>query len=100
MPHPDAQPRAASMNGMLAIVRFWLPYTMMVGGLVIIAAGGASEVALGVGIPIFSAGASIKFLNALFRLGAAGDEDRDREAEAREFFARHGHWPSDEGSAS
>lgn len=88
------------MSGMLAVVRHWLPYTMMVAGLAFVAAGGASEVALGVGIPIFSAGASIKFLNALFRLGASGDEDRDREAEAREFFAEHGRWPADEGSAS
>lgn len=82
---------------MLSIVRLWLPYAMMLGGIVIVAVGGASELALGIGIPIFSAGASIKFLNALFRLGVAGDEDREREADAREFFAKHGHWPTDEG---
>ncbi len=81
---------------MLSIVRVWLPYAMMLGGVVVVAGGGASELALGIGIPIFSAGASIKFLNALFRLGVAGDEDRHREAEAREFFAKHGCWPTDE----
>jgi len=31
----------------------------------------------------------------LFRAGATGDEERAREDEAREYFARHGRWPDE-----
>lgn len=96
--HPRGE-SSRTANGALAIVRRWLPYSLMLVGLLIVAAGGATELALSIGIPIFSAGASIKFLNALIQLGHAGDEDRDREAEARTFYAEHGRWPADEGRA-
>ncbi len=29
----------------------------------------------------------------------SGREDRDREEEAREYFARHGHWPDESPSS-
>ena len=40
-------------------------------------------------------GLSILLLNFLFRMGAKGDEDRDAEEAARDFYARHGHWPDE-----
>ncbi|CAA9491075.1 MAG: hypothetical protein AVDCRST_MAG69-1348 [uncultured Solirubrobacteraceae bacterium] len=38
---------------------------------------------------------SILLLNFLFRMGAKGDHDRDAEEAARDFYARHGHWPDE-----
>ena len=41
------------------------------------------------------AGLALLLLNVLFRFGAAGDRERDREAAAREYFTAHGHWPDE-----
>jgi hypothetical protein len=53
----------------------------------------------GLGIDLFAmlvgAGLSVLLLNALFRLGSKGDEERRAEADAREYMARHGHWPDE-----
>jgi len=40
-------------------------------------------------------GLSILLLNVLFRYGAQGDRERDAEDAAREYLARHGHWPDE-----
>jgi hypothetical protein len=39
---------------------------------------------------------SVLLLNWLFRLGAEGDLERQREEEAREYMARTGRWPDEE----
>jgi hypothetical protein len=76
-------------------IRVVLPGLLMVAGIIVILAGLASEEALQVGIPLFSAGASIWFVNFLWRIGVSGDKDRDVEGEARDYFAKHGHWPDE-----
>ena len=42
------------------------------------------------------AGLAILLLNVLYRYGATGDQERDAEDEAREYFGRHGRWPDDD----
>ena len=42
------------------------------------------------------AGLSVLLINVLFRFGAQGDEERNREDAAREYLAEHGRWPDDE----
>jgi hypothetical protein len=42
------------------------------------------------------AGLSVLLLNLLYRLGVSGDQDREREEEARRHFDAHGVWPDDE----
>ena len=39
---------------------------------------------------------AVLLLNWLFRLGAAGDREREAEEAAREHFARTGRWPDEE----
>jgi hypothetical protein len=41
------------------------------------------------------AGLSIAFMNVLFRMGAHGDRERVEEDAARDFLAKHGHWPDE-----
>ena len=41
------------------------------------------------------AGLAVLLLNILFRFGAKGDEERQAEDDAREYFTRHGHWPDE-----
>jgi hypothetical protein len=75
----------------LFALRYMLPAIATIAGLVIMAMGSESD--LEGGASIVSAGLAIYFVNWLFRLGAAGDRERETEAAAREYFKRHGRWP-------
>jgi len=75
----------------LPLVRYALPAVVVLAGLVIMSFG--SETDLEGGASILSAGLAIYFINWLFRIGAAGDRDREREDAAREYFDEHGRWP-------
>ncbi|MGD0452726.1 MAG: hypothetical protein ABSB69_03955 [Solirubrobacteraceae bacterium] len=77
---------------LLVGMRYVLPAVVTIAGLVIMALGGENN--LEGGASIVSAGLAIYFLNWLFRIGAAGDRERDAEQAAREYFNRHGRWPS------
>jgi hypothetical protein len=76
----------------LIAIRYVLPTVVTLAGAVIMAFG--SETDLEGGASIVSAGLAIYFINWLFRIGASGDREREREADARDYFDRHGQWPS------
>jgi hypothetical protein len=69
-----------------------LPTIVVIAGIVVMAMGGETQ--LEGGAAIVGAGLAIYFLNWLFRIGAAGDRDRQAEDAARDYFTRHGRWPS------
>lgn len=75
-------------------LRYGLPAALVLAGFVIlfVADGGTKwdGFAMCVG-----AGLAVLLMNVLFRFGAKGDEERQAEDEAREYFARHGHWPDE-----
>jgi hypothetical protein len=87
-PSSPAAPRSSA----LILLRYVLPGVIVLGGVVVMAFG--SEIDLEGGGAIVSAGLATYFLNWLFRIGVAGDREREREDAAREYFDRHGHWPS------
>ena len=72
-------------------LRYVLPALVVLSGLVAMAFG--TDVSLEGGAGLVSAGLAIWFINWLFRIGAAGDAERDDEERAREYFDRHGRWP-------
>jgi hypothetical protein len=82
------------MASHLNALRYGLPVVLVVAGFVILAV---------VDDPIrwdgwamcVGSGLSILLLNALFRYGAKGDEERDAEQAARDYLGTHGHWPDD-----
>lgn len=76
---------------LMGLLRYVLPGAVVVAGLVVMALGGESNLEGGGGI--VSAGLAIYFINWLFRTGAAGDEEREAEDRAREYFDLHGRWP-------
>ena len=53
----------------------------------------------GLGVELFAmlvgAGLSVLLLNVLFRYGSKGDEERQAEADARDYYSQHGHWPDE-----
>jgi hypothetical protein len=82
------------MTMLLTAVRYGLPAVLVLAGFaVLIVVDGARRFdgfAMLVG-----AGLSVALINALFRLGAAGDREREDEERARKFFSEHGHWPDE-----
>ena len=81
---------------LLNAVRYGLPAVLVIAGLAVLlvddGAGRFDGFAMLVG-----AGLSVALLNVLFRLGVAGDRDREAEERARHFFSEHGHWPDEPG---
>lgn len=76
----------------MVLLRYVLPALVVIAGIVVMALGSETDLEGGAGI--VSAGLAIWFINWLFRLGASGDDEREREDRAREYFDRHGRWPS------
>ena len=82
---------------MMRFLRFGLPILICLGGIVMIAIEPHRNGLEGA-VLIVSAGLSVGLLNWLYRVGVAGERERDDEDDARAFFDRHGVWP-DEVSA-
>jgi hypothetical protein len=82
-------------------IRYALPSAIVVGGLLLLVIRGAGDlVALEAAAMLVGAGLSVYLLNWLYRVGVAGDVDRDREEAARRFLDEHGHWPGEEPRSS
>ena len=81
------------MSRGLMLVRYVLPAVIVLTGVVVLLVNGASETTLEGAALLAGAGLSVYLINALFRMGAAGDADRDKEEEARRYFDEHGRWP-------
>jgi hypothetical protein len=90
---PDGRANEAGEEpaGLMVLLRYVLPGVVVVAGIVVMALGSESDLEGGGGI--VSAGLAIYFINWLFRTGAAGDEEREAEDRAREYFDIHGRWP-------
>jgi hypothetical protein len=84
-----------SQNIGLIIVRYGLGVVMVIGGMVMLIINpsglGVDGFAMAVG-----GGLSVLLINFLFRLGVSGDQEREREEEARRYFDEHGEWPEEE----
>lgn len=75
----------------LHAMRYVLPGGVVIAGLIVMALGSESDLEGGAGI--ISAGLAIFFINWLFRVGVAGERERDAEDAARAHFERYGRWP-------
>ena len=78
----------------LTTIRYVLPALLVIAGFVILFAVSGSVRYEGFAMCV-GAGLSVLLLNWLFRLGAAGDRERDDEDAARNFYSQHGHWPDE-----
>ena len=78
----------------MRFVRYALPLLICLGGVVAIAIE-PNRNGLEGAVLIVSAGLSVALLNWLYRVGVAGERERDDEDEARAFFDRNGVWPDE-----
>ena len=78
----------------LRLVRYGLPAGLLLAGFVLLFAAPDNTRYEGFAMCV-GAGLALLLLNWLFRLGASGDLEREREDAAREYLAKHGRWPDD-----
>lgn len=83
------------MNGVLQLIRYWLPGLFFVAGFVVLFTAGEANRLEGWAM-LVGASFAIFLLNVLYRIGAAGDRERDEEERARRHLVKHGHWPDEE----
>jgi hypothetical protein len=93
---PEAARREQRRERVLFVVRYIVPAVIALSGVVVMIAASDREVGIEIGAMLLGAAIAVFLLNFFFRMGVSGDQDRDREEEAREYFDRHGRWP-DEG---
>jgi len=80
---------------MMIVVRYVVPAAIVLAGVLALilsdSINGLEGLALGIGVA-----GSVLLLNVLYRVGVSGDAERDREAQARDYFDAHGRWPDEE----
>jgi hypothetical protein len=78
----------------MVVVRYVLPAVIAVVGVLVLVFNrtltGLEGFAMGIGVA-----GSILLLNVLYRIGVAGDRERDDEEAARVYFDEHGRWPDE-----
>ena len=89
---PEQQP--AKRSRLEFGIRYVLPVVVVLGGLIAFIVNPSLTAAEGAA-GVIGAGLAIWLFNWLFRIGLAGEKDRDDEERAREYFDRHGRWPDE-----
>jgi hypothetical protein len=79
---------------LLNTVRYGLPAVLVLAGFAVLLVVDGAVRFDGFAM-LVGAGLSVALLNVLFRVGAAGDREREAEDRARDFFSAHGHWPDE-----
>ena len=77
-------------------VRYLLPLAIFLLGCALLAIDGGGTVGWEGFFMATGAALAVLLLNWLFRLGAAGDREREAEEAARDYYGRTGHWPDEE----
>ena len=80
----------------LSFWRVWVPTVLCLIGIVILVADDFDLFGVDAFAAFCGAGLSVLLINYLWRLGIAGNADRDDEEDARQYLAKHGHWPEDD----
>jgi hypothetical protein len=81
----------------LNTIRYIVPAVLVLIGFVILFTAGESLRWEGWAMCV-GAGLAVLLLNVLYRYGATGDQERQDEDDAREYFGKHGRWPDDNGN--
>jgi hypothetical protein len=82
----------------LSFVRYGLPGLIFLAGCVVMTVDHDTQRGLEIGSMLIGSAFAVLLMNVFFRIGAEGDNDRDREEAARVFFDEHGYWPDERRS--
>jgi hypothetical protein len=79
---------------LLFAVRYGIAGALILTGQVVLVASSGPRGAGWEGWSLFTgAGVAVLLFNLLFRIGAQGEGEREREEAARRYFEQHGRWP-------
>lgn len=92
-PHKQSDDAQTPIGRGVVLVRYVLPAAVIIAGAIVMSLGGEADLEGGAGI--VGAGIAIFAVNWLIRASAAGDREREREQQARDFFDAHGRWPDE-----
>jgi hypothetical protein len=79
----------------LSFVRYGLPGLIFLSGCIAMAVDHDAQRGVEIGSMLMGSAFAVLLLNFFFRIGAEGDNDRDKEEAARVFFDEHGYWPDE-----
>ena len=77
------------------VVRYGIGLLMILAGAIVLLVAPSSNGADGFAMAV-GGGLAVLLLNFLYRLGVAGDEERERHEQAWQHFVEHGEWPDEE----
>jgi hypothetical protein len=75
-------------------LRYGLPAVLVLAGFVLLFVADDDVKWDGFAMSV-GAGLAVLLMNVLFRYGAKGDDERQAEDAAREYYSAHGHWPDE-----
>ena len=79
----------------LWIVRYGIGLLMILAGAVVLLVAPSSNGVDGFAMAV-GGGLAVLLLNFLYRLGVAGDKEREQHEQAWQYFVEHGEWPDEE----
>jgi hypothetical protein len=94
-PDPEKARRERRHRALMIGVRYVVPAVIFLAGVVVFAVVPDRELAIDIGAMFVGVAIAVFLLNFFFRMGVAGDSERDREEEARAYFDKHGRWPDE-----
>jgi protein-S-isoprenylcysteine O-methyltransferase Ste14 len=85
------------------LTRIWLPLAIALTGVVLIVLGHARvstaadthSLEAGGGVALLLVAVIVWMINWMYRMSVQSNRDRDREEEARDYYAEHGRWPDE-----
>ena len=80
---------------LLSLTRVWLPVAIAIAGVVAIVIGHGTNGTAAAGVGLLIVALTVWMINWMYRMSVDSNRERDREEEAREYFAAHGRWPDD-----
>lgn len=79
----------------MPFIRYGLPILLVLVGIIIALARGFDRAGIETAAALWGAAPALWMANWFYRISVDGDRERDDEADARRFFAEHGHWPDE-----
>ena len=83
------------MRIVLPAVRYGLPVLLTVAGVYFLESD--AETWGGLGVMLIGTAVIVLMLNVMFRISLRSNRERSEEERARDYYAKHGHWPDERG---
>jgi hypothetical protein len=80
---------------LLIVTRLWLPVAIAIAGVVAIVFGHGTNGTAAAGVGLLLVALIVWMVNWMYRMSVESNREREREEEARDYFSKHGRWPTE-----